>query len=445
TGSMSPARHSAMDDHSDSHTGGAYALDMGPEHRRSSRLRWRGAPEPLDGASKTPADIVDSFKWSSGSKKRAKRASTAPRKTAESQARVALLADGSLDPVGFEESVAPIPLDREHAPLQLLRGARLAAVAAAAAHGDFGPCRTAAGASPAFAAGLDQLSHSMSAICSDSLGLAYWHSVGEFIGGAGDTGNEVAKYATTVMDHLSNGAHAVARDTLDFLRCRAKVGTPTTLDSECKPQSDNLLELVSWLDCRRERDRLFARRTEALTKPVALRDLSARCAASSDAVRPAQVSEAEKRTLFASNDRALERLDGLGRAGAALPQSDIDDLEVSIYTLAEQMCLSLVGSAHPSTPLPRLAPPPAPVSAAATAAAAAAAVAATTASPATARHGQDAYPQPRGIRPLAPQPGRAASTPSLTTLHSASLASAVRSDLMGGLARDTGTNNGCPL
>ncbi|KAJ2794556.1 hypothetical protein H4R21_005455, partial [Coemansia helicoidea] len=232
TGSMSPARHSALDDHSDSHPGSAYAADASLEHRRSSRLRWRGVSESQEGASKTPAEIVDNFKWLSGPKKKYKRASTVPRRIVESQAKIALLADGSIDTTGFEEDVAHIPFDRDHSALPLLCRARPAAQSSAQSlyahgryyapptHASFGPCRPPATAAAGMV-GPDHLSRGLSAICGDSLGLAYWHSVGEFISGAGDAGGEVEQYAATVMDHLSGGAHGVMRNALGFLRSRA--------------------------------------------------------------------------------------------------------------------------------------------------------------------------------------------------------------------------------
>ncbi|KAJ1803202.1 hypothetical protein LPJ75_005946, partial [Coemansia sp. RSA 2598] len=122
--SATPSQYnSAAEDQSDSL--------VGRDHRRSTRLRWRGAGSgavsdapgaAANNVNTTPAAIVDVFKWSGGAKKKAKRGSNVPKRVTESQTKVHILADGSIDPAGFEEEVALIPYESNHTALPLLAG-----------------------------------------------------------------------------------------------------------------------------------------------------------------------------------------------------------------------------------------------------------------------------------------------------------------------------------
>ncbi|KAJ2356073.1 hypothetical protein GGF43_002304, partial [Coemansia sp. RSA 2618] len=446
TASVSPSRYSVADDYSDSHTGnGAYPADAGMEFRRSSRLRWRGASEPQQS---TPASIVDSFKWSATSKKKPRKTNV-PKRHTDAQ-KLPLTADGSIDSGVFEDDVARIPFEQAHTALPLLvLGARpqlpprSSADGAAwptyahgryyqpATHLDFGPLRGLQTTAAAYA-GIDSARHTLSAVHGDALGLAYWRSVSEFIDGAG---GEVSKYASAVMDHLSNGTHAVARNALRHL------GSRRSDSCSAEPAADagdtggqdgiDIPELVAWLDSQPERERLAAQRSEALTTSLLLRDVSVRCASGENkAPRPDILSVAQRHDLFASNSRALKSLHEQQLAGSVPAVSDIDALDAGIYALAEHACLAAGGTKQPTTLVPRASMPARPLASRPLLAPAATSV-----------------PLSRGGvgRALVPRPSRAVSTPSLPTLHSASLASAVRSELMDSLAHDSGSDRGYPL
>ncbi|PIA17813.1 hypothetical protein COEREDRAFT_80159 [Coemansia reversa NRRL 1564] len=126
------------------------------------------------------------------------------------------------------------------------------------------------------------------------------------------------------------------------------------------------------------------------------------------------------------------------KAGTALSQKDLHSLESDIYVLAEQMCLSVLGSNQPSTQLPRLARPAQPPTL----------PSGRTVQTAGTRHhpvpGAQRLASPRRAPVIAPRPNRATSTPSLPTLQSASLASEVRSAMLG-LAQDSDTDRGYSL
>ncbi|KAJ2845004.1 hypothetical protein IWW36_004964 [Coemansia brasiliensis] len=378
TESVSPAR---ISDGSDMHMLSTH--DHSTEYRRSTRLRRRNS---VDLQQPTATSIVDGFRWSAAARKKTRRAAV-PKRHTDAQ-KISLAADGSIDAAVFEEDAGCVPYERGPTELPLLvgiRASRLIDGRPLFAHGrhyapasqlDFGAFRTQPPAS--------DTPRALTAVHGDALGLAYWRSIAEFIDGAGP---DVAQYAADVMDHLSDGTHVVARDALACLSAPERTGP--------------LAAMVSWLDSRPERERLAAERAEALTKPLLLRDVSARCARAADAgSRPSTLSPAQRRDLFAANVRALKRMHELQQAGKEIPQDELDDLDTHIYTLAEQACLAACNSALPTTPLPRPASRPAPV--------------------------------PRFSLP--PRPSRAVSTPTLPALHSASLASAVRSELMDDLA-----------
>ncbi|KAJ2498762.1 hypothetical protein GGH96_004046 [Coemansia sp. RSA 1972] len=453
TESMSPSRYSVADDYSDSHPGSGYGVDAGAEFRRSTRLRWRGAS---DAQQTTPASIVDIFKWSAASKKKSRK-SNVPKRHTDAQ-KIPLAADGSIDSAVFEEDVARIPFEQPLTALPLLAGVRPPRSAASSAnwptyaHGryylpatqlDFGPFRTLPTTAIA-TAGIDSTRHMLNAVHGDALGLAYWRSVSEFIDGAGD---EVSQYAATVMDHLSSGTHAVARDMLRHLKSRNLDGSSTAptavivdkngLDdksglSDKGGLSDvELSELVAWLDSRPERERVAAQRSEALSAPLLLRDVSARCASGENkAPRPDVLTLSQRHELLASNNRALKNLYEQQQSDSNPTVTDLDVLDAGIYALAEHACLAATGSKQPTTYVPRA---PLPVR--------------TPVSRPQLAPAITSVPQPRGgaTRVLAPRPNRAVSTPTLSTLHSASLASAVRSELMDGLAPDSGSDRGYPL
>ncbi|KAJ1938858.1 hypothetical protein GGF37_004642, partial [Kickxella alabastrina] len=385
--SATPTQYnSATEDQSDSHMGG--------EHRRSSRLRWRGgasdAPGVAGNANATPASIVDIFKWSGTSKKKNKRVSTVPRKTTESQMKVSLLPDGSIDPIGFEEDVALVPFSLGDVSLPLLAGPRLQGAPTANvpaddtpgsrqsvhAYGlsfapvslsDIGPYHSLTGINLATAtAGLDKLGTKLQPIHGDALGMAYWHSISDFIDGAGD---EVAQYAATVMDHLTNGSHSVARDTLCVVANRdcapVNIGAGDAADEapvkrEGQPDID-IPGLVGWLGSKGARDQMFAQRAEALTRAIPLSELSTPKSGDKDpsATRPEWISEAQKSDLFARNSADLKQLHELnqGDGNSASAAKKEKEIAANIYALSEQMCLALVGSAQPSALLPGLCRP----------------------------------------------------------------------------------------
>ncbi|KAJ2803330.1 hypothetical protein H4R20_002940 [Coemansia guatemalensis] len=467
TGSVSPSRYGMLDDYGEHHaTGGIYAIDPIIEHRRSSRLRWRGTSEPQSQpqqhASLTPASILDNFKWSGTSKKKARKTSSVPRRILDSQTKVSLLADGSIDPAGFEEDVAMIPFASDYTAPPLLAGMQPTSVSRSSgdssaqctyAHGryyspaslmDYGPYRAGSRATTGSGPSSEPIGHGLSSIHGDSLGLAYWHSISEFVEGASE---DVTQYAARVMDHLSGGAHAVARDALGFL------GSRQTNDSEShvshagksglysKPGlgSVDITELTAWLDGRSARDQLALQRFEALTRQISLRDVSMRCAEERDAaIQTEHLTDSRKRELYASNNDALAAMHDQWKAGTALPQQDLLSLESDIYTLAEQMCLSVLGSKQPSTQLPRLARPVQPPSLPS---------ARTVQTTGLRQHpmpGAQRIASPRRGPAIAPRPNRATSTPSLPTLQSASLASEVRTAMLG-MSHDSDTDRGFSL
>ncbi|KAJ2009692.1 hypothetical protein GGI04_000264, partial [Coemansia thaxteri] len=335
----------------------AHGSDSGSDsqRRRAARRRWRGSSEPQAGpgagvgAAATAAGIADMFKWSGG-KRRAKKASGVPRRSNEQQAKMAVQPDGSADAGGAEEEARAPP-----------------------GFGDYGPLCTAHGAAGA-GARISGAVADLQTIHGDGVGLAYWRSVAEFIDGAGAP---VAAYAAVVMDHLTAGGHAVARDALGPARGGGGGGVGT---------------IVDWLASRPARDRLYAQRVDALTRPMTLRDVSARHAdgdgGGGGSARP--LTDGDKRRLLARTSGALKAMHG---QRAALPP--LREVEDDLYALAEGMCLALTGSAHAAARLPGLARMPPGAGAA---------------------------------------PWRAASAPSLPTLSSASLAAAVRSDMLRDLA-----------
>ncbi|KAJ2825671.1 hypothetical protein GGI24_003099, partial [Coemansia furcata] len=275
------------------------------------------------------------------------------------------------------------------------------------------------------AANIARLVPNLQTIHGDSLGLAYWHSISDFIDG---TGEEVSTYATMVMDHLTNGAHTSARDTLSYLADRdahqaAPDQQPSSIPKKGSLSTSTLKDIVDWLERRPIRDRLFSQRLEALTRPMYLREVSPRCAAadksspSAAAERPS-MTDAGKHLLFEKTNRSLKRVHdqiknpGIGSPGAS--SRELEEIEDDIYTLAEQMCLSLTGSKLPTARLPALTRVPAPSST----------------RPLSTRPPVSAAPN-SGAMP--PRPNRTMSTPVLPALNSASLAAAVCSDMMRGM------------
>ncbi|KAJ2079968.1 hypothetical protein H4R24_003403 [Coemansia sp. RSA 988] len=467
TGSASPSRYSMLDDYSERHaTSGIYTIDSAIEHRRSTRLRWRGTSEPQSQpqplAALTPASILDNFKWSGTSKKKARKTSSVPRRIMDSQTKVSLLADGSIDPAGFEEDVAMIPFASSHAAPPLLAGMQSTSASRSNgdgsalctyAHGryyspatpmDYGPYRTISRAAIGSGLSSEPFGHDLSSIHGDSLGLAYWQSISEFVEGASE---DVTQYAARVMDHLSGGAHTVARDALEFLDSRKTNGSEPHVSHTEKPTlyskpglgSVDMAELAAWIDSRPTRDQLSLQRVEALTRQMLLRDVSARCAEEAGtATRTENLTATRKRELYSSNSQALATMHEQLKAGAVLSQHDLHSLESDIYTLAEQMCLSVLGSKQPSTQLPRLARPTQPPSLPS------ARAFQTIGSRQHPMSGAQRVASPRHGPVIAPRPNRAASTPSLPTLQSASLASEVSLAMLG-MTNESDTDRGFSL
>ncbi|KAJ2755063.1 hypothetical protein GGI19_001954 [Coemansia pectinata] len=433
----------SRDDHSDG------------DYRRTTRRKWRATstsePNHSAGAgagAATPASIVDIFKWSAAGagKKKGKRTSTVPRKINDLQMKVPLLADGSLDPTGFEEDIAMAAYDHPAVDLPLIAGPRSSNSVGAirtptgdgfpapvyaygrhylpAAYADYGPRQHPQAAAEA-AANIGKLVPNLQTIHGDSLGLAYWHSISDFIDGAGD---EASTYATMVMDHLTNGAHTSARDTLSYLADRdahQALEPPGSMPKKGGLSTSTLRDIVDWLERRPVRDRLFSQRLEALTRPMYLREVSPRCAAAKSrltAVERPAVTDAGKHRLFEKTNRSLKRIhDQIRNPSAALPSvspRELEDIEDDIYTLAEQMCLSLTGSNQPTARLPALTRVPA---------------------PSNSRPLATRAPAPPALnnRPMPPRPNRTMSTPVLPALNSASLAAAVCSDMMRGIVDAT--------
>ncbi|KAJ2836040.1 hypothetical protein FBU31_001469, partial [Coemansia sp. 'formosensis'] len=120
----------SRDDHSDG------------DYRRNTRRKWRASStsEPSHSAAvATPASIVDIFKWSAAAtgKKKPKRVTMVPRKINDFQMKVPLLADGSLDPTGFEEDLALAAYDHSAIGFPLIAGPR--------ASNSVGPIKTTPG------------------------------------------------------------------------------------------------------------------------------------------------------------------------------------------------------------------------------------------------------------------------------------------------------------
>ncbi|KAJ2553204.1 hypothetical protein EV175_003020 [Coemansia sp. RSA 1933] len=360
--SVSPHHDSVADEYSDSRMGG--------EHRRSSRLRWRGASEshqqqnqhqPLVDA--TPASIVDNFKWS-GSRKKYKRASAVPKRITESLVKVALLADGSIDPAAFEDDVALVPYDRAHIDAPLVVSTASAANStfahgryfAPATFGDYGPSvslgRGATGND------IGGLGGNLQTVHGDIMGLAYWSSISSFIDGAG---SDVTHYASTVMDHLTGGGFDVASKTLEYLSSR-DAGTSESGEAVIDGQlgSVHIRGLSEWLDEQRVRDQLYAERVNALAKQLSLQDISSRCAADQrSSTRPERMSESQKLQMFAQNNQKLKELHEMQLQGRSddIGADDLESLETSIYGLSEQICLALTKSCLPATQVPALRRP----------------------------------------------------------------------------------------
>ncbi|KAJ2854000.1 hypothetical protein J3B02_002886 [Coemansia erecta] len=403
--SLTPSQYnSAAEDQSDS--------IVGRDHRRSSRLRWRGASTSGGGisdvygaaaanVSATPASIVDVFKWSGNSKKKYKRGSNVPKRITESQIKVHILPDGSIDPVGFEEDVALIPYETEHTALPLLVGNARSLGSSAAGSGsmakpyqgqvnaygqlfssmsfaDIGPYSKIHGQSlKSVSAGLSDLGVDLQPIHGDSLGMAYWASVGDFIDGAGD---DVAEYATTVMDHLTNGSHRVARDTLRTIADHKNNKSAdeqiaiTDAKRECSSNGIDIARIVRWLDSRGARDRLFAERVDALTKKILLSELLteddsknssvSKEDAADSAKPPDYISDAQRDKLFddiTEQLRTLYELENRHPAAASADKSSRDSvskqIQANISKLSQQMCMSLAGSHLPNTLVPGLSLP----------------------------------------------------------------------------------------
>ncbi|KAJ2163035.1 hypothetical protein GGF46_000221 [Coemansia sp. RSA 552] len=217
TGSLSPSHCGAADEYG----GTFFAVDAAGEQRRSSRLRWRGGSESQPNGVATPSSIADHFKWSGGSKKKTKRSSTVPKRLVEPNIKIPLLPDGSVDTVGIEDDIALVPFERDHTALPFIASnrpppaSRLRVEASLGggapsvfAHGRYyspvtalevGPYATAASTGA-----VGTLDYGLSSLYGDALGLAYWHSVSNFIEGAG---SETTQYAALMMDHLSDNTH----------------------------------------------------------------------------------------------------------------------------------------------------------------------------------------------------------------------------------------------
>ncbi|KAJ2725691.1 hypothetical protein GGI07_001059 [Coemansia sp. Benny D115] len=339
--STSPTHYnSGMEEQSDSHMG-----------RRSTRRRWRGtgseAPTPTGAApNATAASIVDIFKWSGGSKRKTKRGSMVPRKITETQLRVSIVADGSVDPTGFEDELALVPYQRGEVSVPLLAGARgtaaptgVQAQKVVQAYGqwfhpmtlnDIGPFRNVPGTSlAAAAAGMDRADSGLGAIYGDVLGLAYWQSVSDFIGDASD---EVAEYAATVLDHLTDGSYTVARETIDCI-------TGSNSAADTKNAKVDVPAIVGWLDNSEVRDKLFTQRVDALTRAIPLQELAISGVTSRKRATP-WMTNSQIDEQFAQNNKKLKTL--------YEQEIDEDDKDVSkkkvsdevakgIYDIAEQI------------------------------------------------------------------------------------------------------------
>ncbi|KAJ1989052.1 hypothetical protein GGI25_002821 [Coemansia spiralis] len=469
-GSVSPRHDSAAEEHSDSRIGG--------EGRRSSRLRWRGGSESQSLQQQqqlvdpTPASIVENFKWIGASKKKSKRVTAVPKRMTESQTKVSLLADGSIDSTGFEDEVAQFSFDNGQISAPFIASTASSANAlfahgryyTQAAFNDYGPNRATVRNIHADA---DAFYGDLQSIHGDSLGLAYWSSMSDFIEGAG---GEVMQYASTVMDHLTNSGHSVVRSTLEYLSLRSANNNDNAVSGDaeetkesgsiCKHSTDGGLngvefsELIDWLESRQQRDIFYAQRREALTKQMSLRDVSAKCAnGESKHARLEQITESQKQDIFARNSKKLkelymqQQLQQL-KVDGELALDELDALEASIYALSEQMCLALTGSKLPTAQIPALKRPPIkvqPKAAMGTSLATRPAPRATITASASAARPSTAVVSGAPMRTLPsvplgnesaihPRPNRTMSTPSLPTLQSASLASAVQSDLIKELA-----------
>ncbi|KAJ1939532.1 hypothetical protein FBU59_004089, partial [Linderina macrospora] len=389
------------------------------EHRRSSRLRGRPSVDSPASATTqlTPSAITDNFRWL---RRKLKRHSSVPRRVVqESQIKVSILPDGSVDPAGFEEDTAYVPFMT--GPVE---PPRLAAVKRPSnshqqptlySHGfyhpqatfmDFGHMRNVHGVIRH-----DKVDTGLQAIHADATGLAYWNSISEFIEGAGD---EAAKYAAKVIDHLTHGAHAVARNTVNH------VMDWDVVDGHGKSELGpvDIPDLVGWLDAQDERDKLYAERVQALTRPIRLKDLPSTSAEVSSRLSNAQrqdLSTKVTQNLLASTKSVDEQV--------ALHGSLQNDIRV----LAEQVCLEKLGSAAPDTLVPAL-------------------------QPVQAAQGSGVVGRPRQMSnttPIFPRVSSASAVAgangsvkrsersmSMVNVHSASLASAVQSDLFRNLTED---------
>ncbi|KAJ2382608.1 hypothetical protein GGI23_007324, partial [Coemansia sp. RSA 2559] len=430
------------DEHSDSR--------MGVDGRRRSRLRWRGISESQQNllVDATPASIVDNFKWT-GSRKKYKRASAVPKRITESQGRVALLTDGSIDPAGFEDDVALVPFDSGHVSAPLVVSTASSANAtfahgryfAPAAFGDYGPAMSLGNG--AVGGGTNDLCGDLQTVHGDAVGLAYWSSMSSFIDGAGD---DVVQYASTVMDHLTSGGYTVASKALDFLSTRDAGATES---NDMQLGGVDMPELARWLDNKHVRDKLYIERVNALAKQLSLHDISARCAADqSNSSRPDRISESQKQQLFAQTSQTLRTLYEKQQQGRPddIGADELEALETDLYTLSEQMCLALAKSKLPTAQVPALRRPPAKIQQETPKAyppvkliQRPAQIAVSTRPLAVAGSGAGASmplpPRaPRNSNSLVPpRQNRTVSTPSLQMLHSASLASTVQSDLINDL------------
>ncbi|KAJ1954293.1 hypothetical protein EC988_002513 [Linderina pennispora] len=388
------------------------------EHRRSSRLRWRSSADATAPATMqlTPAAITDNFRWTHAARRRAKRQSDVPRHVIlESQVKVSVLPDGSVDPAGFEEDTAHVPFL-----LGPVEPPRLAAVKrpsgahqppAPYSHGfyhpqatflDFGHISSLHGAIRH-----DRIEGMLPALHADATGLAYWNSISEFVDGAGD---EAVEYAAKVIDHLTHGAHAVARSTVNHITQRE----PATALSESELGPVDVPRLVSWLDAQEERDHLYAGRVQALTQPIRLRDLS-----STSAEVSSRLSDAERRDISTKVTQNLQAAAKSEDQRTALH----DSLQNDIHLLAEQLCLEKLGSTAPDTLVPALLPMQQGVAG----------------RPRQMSNAPPMLPRVSSASAVAGVNGSARRNErsmSMVNVHSASLASAVQSDIMRDLGED---------
>ncbi|KAJ2777785.1 hypothetical protein GGI15_004400 [Coemansia interrupta] len=317
----------------------------GRRFRRSTRIRYRGdsaaadTPTSMSGGV-TAAGTVDIFRWTDESKKKYKRASSGPKRMTEGLVRVKVLADGSVDPAGFEEDIALVAYDRG---MLLLPG------------GQLGPCARAA-------EGRDVAGFGLQPVHGDALGLAYWRSVGEFIDGAGE---HVARYASAVMGHLTQGAYHVAGRTVAEM-----AGGTVDAPEDDGDSAVDVPGLVRWLDTRAARDRLYAERVDAMTRRIALSEFSA---GTHDGGPQARMSGVQKDEAFRRTSQQIRRMSELGGAAADAERRVVvaEEIRGGIGGLAEQMCLALTGNCQPSALIPGLPPPPRPAEAAGRQAAAA--------------------------------------------------------------------------